>query len=58
MNEEYNLGYFEGIRNAYMAWASFNHHDDHMLALQNFLEWIANELADAKKLRDESSGCA
>ena len=52
MTTEYNLGYFEGIRNAYMALASFNHHDDEILASQRFLEWIAKELADAKVLRD------
>jgi len=52
-NEEYNLGYFEGIREVYMAFATFQHHDDHSLALQRFLEWIAAELEDARKLMDE-----
>jgi len=53
MNKEYNLGYFEGVRNVYMAFSSFHHHDDNALALQRFIEWIGEELAEAKRLRDE-----
>ena len=53
MTKEYNLGYFEGIRNAYMTYSTFNHHDDRELANQKFIEWISKELAEAKKLRDE-----
>lgn len=44
-NEEYNLGYFEGVRNVFMAL--------HSLTEDDFNIWLADELAEAKKLRDE-----
>ena len=47
----YDLGYFEGIRNAFMAYASV--HDDESLG--RFKEWLIAELEEAKALKEESS---
>jgi len=44
MNEEYNLGYFEGVRNVFMALNTLTDDD--------FIIWLASELAEAKQLRD------
>ena len=52
MNEEYNLGYFEGIRNAFMAWCRCSVSDPESLLA--FSTWIQEELADAKQLKEES----
>ena len=48
MSEEtdYNLGYFEGIRNVFMAYMQAP--DE-----KSFLEWLETELADARRLRDD-----
>jgi hypothetical protein len=46
-NYEYNLGYFEGIRNALMAYHRFPEIDD-------FYLWLDKELKESKLLRDES----
>ena len=48
MSEEsdYNLGYFEVIRNVFMA---FMQAPDE----KSFLEWLETELADARRLRDD-----
>jgi len=46
-NYEYNLGYFEGIRNALMAYHRFPEIDD-------FYLWLDKEVKEAKLLRDES----
>ena len=47
MSEEYDTGYFEGVRNSWMALVS-NGHD-----IEAFIEWISKELAQARQLRDE-----
>jgi len=44
-NAEYNLGYFEGIRNVVVAIP--------LTSPEEFREWLAKELAEALKLRDE-----
>ena len=44
-NSEYNLGYFEGVRNALMAYIQ-------MPDKEQWLVWIEAELKTAKKLRD------
>lgn len=59
MNEEYNLGYFEGVRNVFMSWSTLmNMHLDQDDAIQAFMRWLADEFADAKKLKDESTTCS
>jgi len=50
MSEDYDLGYFEGIRNAMMAFMSagwLNEED-----LNNYRQWIMQELEEAKRLKD------
>jgi len=44
-NAEYNLGYFEGIRNVVVQIP--------LTTPEQFREWLAKELADALRLRDE-----
>jgi len=44
-NAEYNLGYFEGIRNVVVQIP--------LTTPLEFRAWLAAELADALKLRDE-----
>lgn len=44
---EYNLGYFEGIRNALRAYHQFPN-------IQDFYLWLDKEMKEAKELRDES----
>ena len=56
MNEEYNLGYFEGVRNAFMAWCRCSVSDPESILA--FSTWIQEELADAKKLKEESTTCS
>lgn len=46
-NEEYHLGYFEGIRNVFMAYAMVGTITD-----SDFMIWLSSELAEAKQLRD------
>jgi len=51
MTDEYNLGYFEGIRNAFMSWNTTVRltESEHIIA---YLKWLADELEDARVLRD------
>ena len=47
-NAEYNLGYFEGVRNCYMEFIRTGDVD-------MYIEWISRELAEARQLRDEGN---
>jgi len=48
-DNEYDIGYFEGIRNAMMAF----HLDANAGDCVFFIDWLQRELEDAKRLRDE-----
>ena len=48
MSDDYDLGYFEGIRNAMMAFIQ----DEKSADCVFFFGWLENELEDAKRLRD------
>jgi len=59
-NEEYNLGYFEGVRAIFLMWQ--NHlleikHEDGTLEMQlqsvEFVIAMTDEMKEALKLRDE-----
>jgi len=50
MTDEYNLGYFEGIRNAMMAFMTADWlNEEH---LNNYRHWLTDELGEAKRLKD------
>ena len=48
-DRDYDLGYFEGIRNAFRQYAVCQSAED----LEIFKEWILAELKDAKELMEE-----
>lgn len=43
---DYNLGYFEGVRNVLMAYIRMPDKDQ-------FFQWLETEMADARRLRDD-----
>ena len=43
---DYDLGYFEGGRNVFMAYVRSGGDEE------SFVEWVKSELESAKKLRD------
>jgi hypothetical protein len=45
MSSEYDLGYFEGLRNAMIAYMRMPDKDQ-------FFEWLCNEVKEAKSVRD------
>ena len=47
MSKEYDIGYFEGVRNSWMSLVS-NGQD-----IDAFIAWISKELAEARQIRDE-----
>ena len=53
MSKEYDVGYFEGVRNSWMALISKTKPEDGKASLEDYIAWISNELAEARKLRDE-----
>jgi len=46
MTDEYDLGYFEGVRNVMVAYIR-------MPDKEQWFTWLTKELDDAKRLRDE-----
>ena len=46
MSTEYDLGYFEGLRNAMVAFMRMPDKDQ-------FFEWLCGEVEEAKSLRNE-----
>lgn len=46
MSTEYDLGYFEGLRNAMVAFMRAADKDQ-------FFEWLCKEVDEAKRLRDD-----
>ena len=50
---EYDIGYFEGIRAAFMAFTNrMNAHPTTHAGIDDFLQWIQDELEDARVIRD------
>ena len=50
MTSDYDLGYFEGVRNVFMAYIKSA--DGRTESLVWFDKWIESELKSAKELRD------
>ena len=48
---EYDIGYFEGIRAAFMAWNTLVGLTD-TEHIKSYLQWLADELEDARVIRD------
>ena len=48
-DRDYDLGYFEGIRNAFRQYAVCRSDED----LERFKEWIISELKDAKEILED-----